>query len=450
MSSLIELFSEIGDACGLGLPSTWRDLDEISFARIAMTKLNEYFYQTYDGIGHTSLDDEEFQYFSEFHKYWEANHATILNARIDDVKADAIARAIIDAISVYGAAILSIDVNTHELPARAIAQVRFLTANQDFRTPPEEPYAKYIEDPERFDAQEIYDDPEGFLRFLNVTRLSQTDKRVDFARNAAKFLIDRQITAYDISSCFAYDVERIRSALTETPNMGYGQKKANMFLRDMVELGVWSGLSGIESIDVASDINTMKVALRTGLIRTDIPVLSSFLDIFCHQYDYIDQMNAKAWRRVWQKWRDKRPDSVPPSPSCLDHLVYRIGKDYCKPLVAVYKCGNGHVFSHFGGRLKLCPVCREMKTRSQATVIERKFPCQLEPCNLPRKEGRLLLKTGNFLKLFDGRCVLAGVCNPNSKDFIPLEPPKSISIKGQTSWTSAYSYRGRGGGGMMS
>ena len=53
-------------------------------------------------------------------------------------------------------------------------------------------------------------------------------------------------------------------------------------------------------INVASDVNTIKVALRTGILKTAIPLVSSFLDIFCNQYSYIDDMNAEAWRRVWE------------------------------------------------------------------------------------------------------------------------------------------------------
>ena len=76
-----------------------------------------------------------------------------------------------------------------------------------------------------------------------------------------------------------------------------------MFIRDMVELGVWPDLSGFDRVDVASDINTMKLALRTGILKTDIPLISSFLDIFCYQYGYIDEMSAQAWRVVWEEWK---------------------------------------------------------------------------------------------------------------------------------------------------
>jgi hypothetical protein len=39
--------------------------------------VNQFFFQTYSGIGPTELDGEEYQYFSEFHKFWEKHHKKI-------------------------------------------------------------------------------------------------------------------------------------------------------------------------------------------------------------------------------------------------------------------------------------------------------------------------------------------------------------------------------------
>ena len=104
-----------------------------------------------------------------------------------------------------------------------------------------------------------------------------------------------------------------------------------MFLRDMVVLGIWQNVDGFDKIDVASDINTIKVALRTGIIKTEIPLVSSFLDIFCHQYSYIDEMNALAWRRVWEIWHMTYPNETIASPCLIDYFVYRVvGKQFCK------------------------------------------------------------------------------------------------------------------------
>ena len=78
------------------------------------------------------------------------------------------------------------------------------------------------------------------------------------------------------------------------------------------------------------------------------------------------------------------------------------------------------------------------------------LPCQVKARDLPREEGVLLLPEGDLLRIFDGVCILEEVCQPGTEAFRLLDPPKSISVKGQTSWTSAYADQERGGGGMMS
>ena len=338
---------------------------------------------------------------------------------------------------------------THGLGPQAIAQVRFFTANQDFREPPENQFGNYLDDPARFDAEEIADDPNDFLKFLGMTRLSQTDKRLDFARNAAGFLLANGITAFEIAQHFGNDAVQIRDALVNAPNMGYGLKKANMFIRDMVELGAWPELQHFDRVDVASDINTMKVALRTRILQTDTPLLSSFLDIFCYQYGYIDEMSARAWRTVWEEWQQVHPATVPSSPCEMDFLLYRIGREYCSEKVVRYVCEDGHTFYHFGARLKNCRLCRDVGKRVRAHAHARLLPCQLDSADLPQEAGQLLLSDSNLLKTFDGVCILEVACQPKTENFRALNPPKSISIKGQTSWTSSYAYRYKGGGGMM-
>ena len=385
----------------------------------------------------------------EFHKFWEAHHKKILNAKIDRKQARLAAQSLSDAIDKYGKKILGVTHQTQGLQPEAIAQVRFFTANQDFREPPENQFGKYFEDPTRFDAQGIVDDPEDFLKFLGTTRLSQTDKRLDFARNAAGFLLEKNISALDIAKYFNNDAAQIRETLVNTPNIGYGLKKANMFIRDMVELGVWTKLVNFDKMDVASDINTMKLALRNGILQTDIPLLSSFLDIFCYQYSHIDEISAKAWRVVWEEWVKLDPSAAPSSPCQMDFLLYRIGREYCDDAVVQYECVDGHVFYHFGARLKNCPRCRNRNIRKPAYPKKRLLPCQLESSQLPRENGELLLKKDNLLKIFDGICIFEKVCKPKADKFRALNPPKSISIKGQTGWTNSYAYQDRGGGGMM-
>ncbi len=150
------------------------------------------------------------KYISEFHKFWEANHKEILNVRIDREKTQLAAQALSKAIHQYGRKILGVTDQTQGLLPEAIAQVRFFTANQDFREPPENQFSKYFDDPSRFDAQEIADDPDSFLRFLEMTRLSQTDKRLDFARNAARFLLDKNISAFEIASYYNDDAVQMQ------------------------------------------------------------------------------------------------------------------------------------------------------------------------------------------------------------------------------------------------
>ena len=80
-----------------------------------------------------------------------------------------------------------------------------------------------------------------------------------------------------------FDAASIKLGLMSEPGMGFRDKKSDMFLRDMTELGVWEYKSGIEHINVASDTNTMRVAIRAGLITGRFPLVSSLLDIYCYQ-----------------------------------------------------------------------------------------------------------------------------------------------------------------------
>lgn len=427
MSELIEFIEEINSRIGIVLPQDWQKLPNVKVAQRFLQGVNRYFFQTHKGIGTTQLNGEELKYFSEFHKFWKTHHRAILNARINKNQARIAAASLKNAIQQHGNKILSVIIDTYGLRPHPIAQVRFFTANQDFREPPENQFNKYYDDPTRFDADEIFSNPINFLKYLGITRLSQTDKRIDFARNAAKFLLDNNITAFRIAQHFGNDSVKIRNVLVGTPNMGYGLKKANMFIRDMVELGVWPGLKHFEEMDVASDINTMKLALRTRILQTDIPLLSSFLDIFCHQYSYIDEKSANAWRVVWEEWRKDDSTTSPRSPCLVDFLLYRIGREYCKDNVVKYQCQKGHTFYHFGAQLSKCRIC----SRNQhipAVPVERLMPCQVDACDLPREDdGTLLLPEKNLLRIFDGVCIFEKVCQPRTADFQIFDPPKEIT-----------------------
>jgi hypothetical protein len=449
VDDLLKFIATVNRRMGIALPQEWQTLGKTQIARRFIEGLNQYFFQTYDGIGTTQFQGEQLQYFSDFHKFWEAHHKDILNARINKEQAKVAARCMASAVTKYGTKIFNVQHHTHGLPLRAIAQVRFFTANQDFREPPERQFEKYLQDTTRFDAAVIQEDPADFLRFLGLTRLSQTDKRLDFAKNSAGFLLSNKIKAFDIAKLFGNNAIEIREALVATKNIGYGAKKANMFIRDMVELNVWPGLSHYDEIDVASDINTMKVALRARILQTDIPIISSFLDIFCYQYGYIDVMSAKAWRAVWEEWSKADPKTAPRSPCMMDFLLYRIGREYCKNVLVEFRCDNGHRFLNFGARQRKCRVCLENGRNMNAKEVSRMLPCQAQSADLPREDGILLLNDENLLSTFEGVCIFEPSCGPKSPDFVAFDPPKSISIKGQTSWTNSYADRRRGGGGMM-
>lgn len=431
---------------GVSVPEAWEEvIDDVSLAQRFLEKLNEYFFQTYDGIGTARLNDKEYQYFSDFHKYWESHHAEIINAKINREQARLAARALHDALVQYGENIFDVTLNTRGLSRQAVAQVRFFTANQDFREPPEDQFGKYLEDDTQFDAQNIYGDPADFLRFLGLSRLSQNDKRLDYAKHAAEFLLEKKINAFQIAEYFDNDAQRIREGFLGRVGMGYGRKKTDMFIRDMVVLGVWSNLSNMDVIDVASDRNTMKLALRTRILQTDIPLLSSFLDIFGYQYGYIDAMSAAAWRAVWEEWKVIEPETATSAPCMMDFLLYRIGREYCDDKLVEFVCENGHRFFHFGARLKLCRQCRAI-----LTPVRRLIPCQTQADQLPRDEdGYLLLDESNLLRTFNGVCIFESACRPKSDDFKKLSPPKAISIIGRTGWTDSYAFKGEGGGGMM-
>ena len=448
LQAFIEFIETINRSSGVLLPDHWRSLPDVEIVRRFLSGINRYFFQTRSDLGRLHCLDEEFQYFSEFHRFWESHHKEIIGAEVDRGQAGAAATALSEAVRRYGADILRVRLDTLNLAPTAVAQVRFLTANQDFREPPTGQFRLYLEDPAQYNARVIADDPAGFLRFLGLTRLSQTDKRLDYAKNAARLLLDLGCDAYGLAAVHCQDAASLRNALVASPNTGYGLKKANMFIRDMVELGVWPDLANFDAIDVASDINTMKLALRTRILRTSMPLVSSLLDVFCYQYGHIDEASAGAWRAVWEEWR-ALDGLAPRSPSQMDYLLYSIGRSYCRDILVRYRCERGHGFHHFGAQLRLCRECAGQSVRSTATPTARLFPCQVPSGELPREGGELMLPHDNPLRRFGGTCVLESVCNPTGPDFCALDPPKSISIKGQTGWLSAYADECRGGGGLM-
>ena len=131
-------------------------------------------------------------------------------------------------------------------------------------------------------------------------------------------------------------------------------------------------------------------------------------------------------------WKDKYSDKVD-SPSLLDYFVYQIvGKTFCKENLYMYKCENGHEFYGKSATRKKCIKCNK-----HATYLQKQEMCEADDASIVTEE--VLPEYTN--------CPFKPVCD--KKNCKKLEPPKSISILGKTGWTTAYSRKENGGGGLM-
>lgn len=407
----------------------------IESSREIINEINSFLYTTYPGIGEVNFFNTEYAYFSDFHKYWEKHHKEILNIQIDRKNCEQVADILHDVFLKTNGKVFSDLYETGGLKDDEVCRVRFLTANQDFRG--SRNFAElskiYKNDPDVFTVDYIVDNPEDFLKKIRITDLSQTDKRIKYAKTIGQFLIERQQPSpYNLLAYYHNDVYALRQDMINCVGAGYGNKKTDMFIRDMIILGVWKKVVGFDKIDVASDVNTIKVALRTGIMTCEIPLISSFLDIFCYQYGYVDEMNAKAWRTVWEIWNQKYAEKIE-SPSLLDFFIYRIvGREFCKVNLFTYQCENGHTFYWNTRSKSVCPHCKK-----KATVIGGGYMCDAQDGSIVTE--RLLPQYQN--------CPFKVICDKNNKK--RLQPPKSISILGKTGWTSAYTETNCGGGGLM-
>jgi len=393
--------------------------------------------------------DNQFNYLNalseKFNKYGE----NIFSPEINEDKCKETAKVLNDLVLNYGKNIFYDLYETGTLSPEEICKVRYFSANQDFRGSRD--FSDLIEiyqsDPTIFDKQNISQSPEDFLKYLVITSLSQNDKRVKYAVTASKILIEKNIDPYNLFTYFEKDLSKIKDFLLANQGSGFGNKKIDMFIRDMVVLGVWENPINFDKINVASDINTTKVALRTGIIKTAIPLVSSFLDVFCYQYGLIDETNAKAWRRVWEFWNNDFPETCIESPCLIDYLVYRIiGKEFCKEKLSIFECETeSHKFKWHSGRNKTCQICKDKK----AKVIAKVLPCSDEDGYLVIEKISYVSGQNAILKGLK-ECPFTVVCNPKDSNFKKLNPPKSISILGQTGWESARVLSGEGGGGLMS
>ena len=73
-----------------GLPLT------IEQARLVIKELNTFLYTTHEDLGNAVILGNNYEYFSSFHKYWEAHHQELLNLQINDGNCEAVARALHD------------------------------------------------------------------------------------------------------------------------------------------------------------------------------------------------------------------------------------------------------------------------------------------------------------------------------------------------------------------
>ena len=56
----------------------------IEQARNVVKQINDFLYANYEGIGSVEALGEEFEFISDFHKYWYEHHREILNIEIDE------------------------------------------------------------------------------------------------------------------------------------------------------------------------------------------------------------------------------------------------------------------------------------------------------------------------------------------------------------------------------
>ncbi len=357
---------------------------KVLLPRVFLHNLNRFFFQ---GFEYRGTD-----YISKFHKFWEKNHKRILQPRLATPQIKKVANILENVFEDperFETLELSPPLDHGGITKRQIANVRFFTAIQDFRTSISRgklnPFRQYRMNPEWFGARKIIKNPDiinPFLVYLKVQG-SQVDKRANWMIEAANFLIKVSAgDAYKLNEVYKGNALAIQKALAAQGNIGYSEKKANMFLRDMADWGIWEYRRNYDKIDVASDSNTMRVALRTGILRTAIPILASYLDIYCYQYGLIGSYTRLAWRKVWEVWRMIPGNHCPSTPASMDYLLYHsIGKKLCK--INKVRCAD---------------------------------------------------------------CIFDTVCPSETRN---LKPPRSISIWGATGWESGRTDKG-GGGGIMS
>ena len=188
---------------------------DIESARKIVKSINEFLFTKYPDIGFTEALGDAYEYVSDFHKYWEENYREILNATIDDENCKQVAEALHGIFVKTKGKGFSNVWDTCGLSNDQVCRIRLLSANQDFRGSRNfSELAKIFNDDNTiFDEEKIYADPEDFVKQLKITDLSQTDKRVSFAKNIADFVLKTKKSPYELISFFDNNIYELRNAL---------------------------------------------------------------------------------------------------------------------------------------------------------------------------------------------------------------------------------------------
>ena len=417
------------------------DDNSLNKKRETLAAINRYFFQMPDTRSKAFALGADRNHVSPYHVFWETNHEELLGLTIDRECVSAVVTSLSKTITNYGTQILACDLHPDGLNDEEIARVRFLTSTQESGlTVGDSQWQAYVDNPSAFDLESVSKDPSSLISALGLEKMSQADKRRKYAMESAKMALGYNTTFLDLPGRFNNDAKKLVEFLAESSNMGFGYKIAHMLVRDLVELDVWH-LTNLEQVGVASDVHVMKVALRTGILKTAMPILSSFLDIFCYQYVAIQKKTTEAWTEVWNLWMDVEPDTCVLFPGAMDFFIFSLGRNLCKDNVVWFNCAYcKHEFAKRNARSKKCPVCgkaAEETGRSMQCIDYKSIPIGFDNGFRPG---------GIHVEL----CPFVNACNPSSPNFIPFDPPKSISILQRTGWTTAYSDPKKGGGGLRS
>jgi hypothetical protein len=399
MSDFLRFLERLAQFCDVKFErNKFQGEDEYVLAANMLAEINKFLYQK-----KTTLPAE---YISEFHRYWEENHEKVLSPKIDPNGECLTVAKVLEGI--YKSNTIRVQLDTLDLTKEEIANVRFFTAIQDFNIDVHarsNPFEFYKRHPNCFRPEKVTKNAllvDELLNFLGAQ--SQRDKRKPWMLNSARLLVEQyNSSAYEINKVHDGDVIEIVKSLTAEEKYGFSIKKSHMFLRDMADLGVWKYKRNVEKLDVMSDKNTMRVSLRTGILQFRIPLLASFLDVFCYQYSMVDRLNRESWRKVWEKWGEIPKNHRPPTPASMDYLIFRLGKIACRP------------------SKRICPPEKEIAEKRLESLVP---------------QDRLIFRD-------DGYCIFTRVCQLERK---MLNAPKSISIEGRTGWKSGKTNEGGGGG----